>query len=100
MESQHVSAISVNIRVDPGPGFIALQHDPILQWYGISLTIGHANNVNTNPVAEWAIEKLGLELLNQSPQGGPVSPVTLSLAMSTLNSCIRNGGLSFQEIWT
>jgi hypothetical protein len=97
---RHVGSRHINIRVDPAPGFVALKDDPKLRQYGISLTIGHAKNVNKNPVAERAIEELGLELLHLSPQGGPISSLSLSLATSTLNSRIRHGGLSSLEIWT
>ena len=57
-------------------------------------------NPNKNPVAERAIEELGLELLNLSPEGGPVSDVTLALATANTNSRIRRDGLSVREVWT
>ena len=43
-------------------------------------------------------EELGLELL--SPEGGPVSDVTLALATANTNSSIRRDGLSAREVWT
>ena len=90
----------VTVRVDPAPGFCALATDPILLSHGITLEIGRVKNPNKNPVAERAIEELGLELLNLSPEGGPVSDVTLALATANTNSRIRRDGLSAQEIWT
>ena len=90
----------VTVRVDPAPGFCALVTDPILLSHGITLEIGRVKNPNKNPVAEHAIEELGLELLNLSPEGGPVSDVTLALATANTNSRIHRDGLSAQEVWT
>ena len=88
------------VRVDPAPGFCALATNPILRSHGITLEIGRIKNPNKNPVAERAIEELGLELLNLSPEGGHVSDVTLSLATANTNSRIQRDGLSAQEVWT
>ncbi len=90
----------VRVRVDPGPGLVALVNDPTLLKHGIALDVGHAKNVNKNPVAEGAIRELGLEILNIAPEGGPVSKVTLALATSTMNMRIRRDGLSARELWT
>ena len=88
------------VCVDPAPGFCALATDPILLSHGITSEIGRVKNPNKNPVAERAIEELGLELLNLSPKGGPVSDVTLALATANTNSRIRRDGLSAREVWT
>ncbi len=88
------------IRVDPAPGFTALVSDPILKQYGIALEIGRAKNVNKNPVAERAIEELGLECLHLSPEGVPLTKVTLALATANMNSRIQKGRLSALEVWT
>ena len=88
------------VRVDPAPGFCALATDPILHSHGITLKIGRVKNPNKNPVAGRSIEELGLELLNLSPEGGPVSVVTLALATANTNSRIRRDGLSAREVWT
>ena len=90
----------MTVRVDPAPGFCALASDPILLSHGITLEIGRVKNPNKNPVTERAIEELGLELLNLSPEGGPVSDVTLALATANTNSRIRRDGLSAREVWT
>ncbi len=90
----------IYIRVDPAPGFTALANDSMLKQHGINLVIGHAKNVNKNPIAERAIQELGLECLHLSPEGGPISSVTLALATANLNSRIRGSGLSAHEIWT
>ena len=88
------------VRVDPGPGFAALAKDHILLQHHIQLEIGHVKNTNKNPIAERAIEELGLELLHLSPNGGPFSKVTIAIATANLNARIRKNGLSSREIWT
>ena len=90
----------IHIRVDSAPAFVSLQNDDILKKHNIQLVLGNVKNINKNPVAERAVEELGLELLHLSPDGGPVSSVTLALATSSMNSRIRHGGLSSQEMWT
>ena len=86
------------VRVDPAPGFCALAIDPILLAHGIT---GRFKNPNKDPVTERAIAELGLELLNLSPEGRPVSDVTLALAATAnANSRIRRDGLSAREVWT
>ena len=89
------------IRFDPAPGFCALASDPILLSHGITLEIGRVKNPNKNPVAERTIEELGLELLNLSPEGGPVSDVTRTsngkrqtLASGVMVSRRRRSGLN------
>ena len=86
----------MTVRVDPAPGVCALATDPILLSHGVTLEIGRVKNPNKNPVSERAIEELGLELLNLSPEGGP--DVTLALATANTNSRIRPVGLSAQEV--
>ena len=94
MRSLHDGGATV--LVDPAPGFCALATDPVFLSHEITLEIGRVKNRNKHPVAERAIEELGLELLNLSPEGGPVSDVTLALATANTNtnSRIRCDGLS------
>ena len=87
-------------RVDSAPGFCACFTDQILLSHAITLEIGRVKNTNKNPVPERAIEELDLELLNLSPEGGPVSDATLALATANIFSCIRRDGLLAQEVWT
>ena len=88
------------IRVDGAPAFVALSKDTTLQKNRISIEIGRTKNINKNPVAERAIQELERELIRFEPHGGPVSSLTLSLAVASLNSRIRNRGLSAREMWT
>ena len=80
--------------------FVALVNDPVLARRGIQLEVAQVKNANKNPVAEHAIEELGVELLQLSPEGGPLSKVTLALATGNLNSRIRRDGLSARDVWT
>ena len=88
------------IRTDPAPGFKALVNDPLLKKHRITIELGYAKNPNKNPVAERAVQELENELLRQEPLGGSVSPLTLAVATSALNSRIRSRGLSSREMWT
>ena len=88
------------IRTDPAPGFKALVDDPLLKKHRITIELGQAKNPNKNPVAERAVQELETELLRQEPLGGAVSPLTLAVATSALNSRIRSRGLSSREMWT
>ena len=88
------------IRCDPAPAFRTLGNDQLLLQHKISLEIGRVKNQNKNPVAERAIQELEHELLRLQPEGGTVSPRTLSVATAHLNSRIRSRGLSSREMWT
>ena len=44
------------------------------------------------------MQELETELLKHDPSGAPVSPLQLQLVVETLNTCIRNRGLSAKEI--
>ena len=87
------------IRTDLAPCFRALDNDSVLYDHRIVLGIGLAKNLNKNPVAEKAVQEIELELLRQDLQGGPVSPVSVSIATANLNSGIRTRGFSAREIW-
>ena len=88
------------LRTDPAPGFKALVNDPLLKKHRITIELGQAKNPNKNPIAEKAVQELETELLRQEPLGGAVSPLTLAIATSALNSRIRSRGLSSREMWT
>lgn len=90
----------VTVRVDPAPGFQALRADPQLRQHNIVLDIGNAKNTNKNPIAERAIGELSAELLKLCPDGGAVSPLSLSMATANINSRIRSSGLSAREVYT
>ena len=91
---------SAVIRTDPASGFKAITEDLLLKHHRITIDIGNAKNRNKTPVAERAVQEVENELLRHDPLGGPVSPVTLSVATATLNARTRSGGLSVREMWT
>ena len=77
-----------------------MRNDSTLQSLRLSLEIGRIKNPNKNPVAEKAILELEEEILKQDPTGGPVSRLSLAIAVARLNSRIRYSGLSARELWT
>ena len=88
------------IRVDSAPGFIALKHNNTLKQLGITLDIGRVKNVNKNPFAEKAIAEIEDELFCQVPNSGPVTNLSLSIAIARLNSRLCRHGISAHELWT
>ena len=54
------------IRTDPPHGFKALIDDPLLKKHRIIIELGQAKNPNKNPVAERAVQELGV---GTSPSG-------------------------------
>ena len=88
------------VRADKASGFTALVNDKLLAKHGIKLEIGNPKNPNKNPVGERAVEELGIECLKHSPEGGPLTKVSLALITASLNSRIRREGLSAREVWT
>ena len=90
---------TTSIRVDSHSSFVSLKNDKILQDNGILLDIGHAKNINKNAVAEKAIRELREQIVCLSPQGGPISEVTLAKATDHLNNIIRYIGRSAKELY-
>jgi hypothetical protein len=86
------------IRTDPAPGFVALVSDALLKRHRICIEVGRVKNINKNPVAEKAVQELEDELVRQQPDGGPATALTLSIAISRLNTRIRSRGLSSREM--
>jgi hypothetical protein len=88
------------VRVDAAPGFTRLLHDKQLASLRITIEIGRIKNRNKNPVAEKAVQELQDEFMRQDPEHTSLSPCQLAIAVSSLNSRIRNQGLSSRELWT
>ena len=88
------------VRTDPATGFQELSNDEVLKQHRIAVEIGRVKNVNKNPVAERAIQELEDEILRMDPLCKTVTPISLSLAVSALNSKIRSRGLSSKEMMT
>ena len=75
-----------------------LLDDPILTKHGIKIDFGRVKNKNANAVINKGIQELEREMLKVDPNGGPLTAVQLQLAVETLNTRIRNRGLSAKEI--
>ena len=86
------------IRVDDAPGFVALQTDNVLTNFGIQIDLGRTKNVNKNATADKAVQEIEKEIKRLVPDGGPITPSTLALAVSNVNSRIHFNGLSASEI--
>ena len=100
LKCSFLRAPSCTVRVDSAPAFKSLKEDAMLSSKGMSLDLGNVKNVNKNPCAERCNQELELELLKVDSTGAPVTDVTLQSAVDSLNSRIRNRGLSAKEIVT
>ena len=94
----NIRASSSAVYVDTAPGFQSLKDDALLKRYGITIEYGRVKNKNAVAVADKGIQELEREMLNVDPSGGPLSEVQLQLVVETLNTRIRNRGLSSREI--
>ena len=90
----------VVVRTDPAPGFQALVNDKTLHSHRISIELGRFKNANKNPVAERAVQEVREHILKIDPTAHAVSSLVLSLAVASVNSTIRQCGLSAREILT
>lgn len=87
------------IRTDPAPGFKALVSDQLLARHRLSIELGRVKNPNKNPVAERAIQELEDEALRSNLSNSALTPLSLSLITTRLNTRIRSRGLSSREIF-
>ena len=69
-----------------------------LTFHRLVVEVGRIKNRNKNPVADKAIQELEDEILKFSPNGGPISAITLCTVTSNLNSRLRSNGLSSREL--
>ena len=84
--------------VDGATDFQFLCIDLSFQQYSIELDFGYTRNKNPNSVSDKGIQELETELLKHDPSGTPVTLFQLQLVLETLNTHIRNRGLSAMEI--
>ena len=94
----------MSVKLDPAPAHKSMMKNVAqgssLRKNNILLELGHSKNPNKNPCVDKAIKEFHRELLNISPEGGPVSDSQLSEAVASLNSRIRASGMSSFEMWT
>ena len=81
------------IRVDNASGFVRLRNDRLLASVGINLDFGRVKNKNKNPTVDRSIQDVESEVKRLSPEGGQISPGTLAIAISYVNSQIRDSDL-------
>ena len=94
----NIRAPTCSTQVDNAPGFTSLLDDPILTKHGIMMDFGRVKNKNANAVIDKGIQELEREMIQVDPNGGPLTAVQLQLVVETLNTRIRNRGLSAKEI--
>ena len=75
-----------------------LASDKELLSHNIIIEVGRLKNRNKNPQAEKAIQELEREIKTSHPDNRPLSPASLAVITSRLNSRVRNRGLSAREI--
>ena len=98
LTTSNVRCTLSRIHVDNAPGFLPLENDPLLRQHGISLDYSRVKNKDSNSLIDKGIQELEREILNVNPSGGPLGNVQLQLVLETLNTRIRNRGLSSREI--
>ena len=76
----------------------ALYHSKRMLILQLLVYHGRVKYINKNSVGEKCNQELELELLRIDPTGSPVSTVTLQDAVHSLNTRIRNRGLSARKI--
>ena len=86
------------IRTDSAPGFNSLVKNPVLEKLLISLEITDPANKNSIATVDNAIKELEDELIKLSPHDPSVNKPLLSLATRSMNTKIRNRGLTASEI--
>ena len=62
------------------------------------LDIGRIKNPNKNPVAERAVREVEEQILRLEKGSGPISDLTLSIAIAKVNTRIRVNGMSAREV--
>jgi len=93
-----IRAPQSTIRIDSASGLQSPRSDTMLSDHGITLNFGYIKNKNSNCVVDKAIQKLELELLKAGHSNVPITSLQLQGAVDTLNTRIRNRGLSAKEI--
>ena len=93
-------AAKVEVRTDRAPALQSLANkpDPQLVDNGIVVVLGEHANPNSNCSVDKTIRELEEEIKKIHPDGGKLTPGTLSLAVTTLNDRVRGHGLSASQL--
>ena len=93
-------ASKVEVRTDRAPALQSLANkpDPQLADNGIVVVLGEHANPNSNCSVDKTIRELEDEIKKLHPDGGKLTPGTLSLAITTLNDRVRGHGLSASQL--
>ena len=90
----------INVRTDRARALDSLSVTPDRQLLdnGIEIELGEHGNRNSNAAVDKVIQDLEKELIRLDPTGGKISPGTLALATTNLNSRVRQHGLSASQV--
>ena len=88
----------VLIRTDAATGFQSLHNNPSLQKLDIKIETTDPSNKNSIATVDKAIRELEEEIVKVAPHSTSINQTILALALQSLNSKIRNRGLSAYEI--
>ena len=88
----------VLIRTDSASGFKALIKDPSLERLSIKIETTDPSNKNSIGTVDKAIRELEEEIVKVAPHSSSINQTILALALESLNTKIRNRGLSAHEI--
>ena len=92
------SQMDVLIRTDSATGFKALINDQSFQKLRILIETTDPSNKNSIATVDNAIKMLENEIVKNAPHSTQINETILALALTNLNSMIRNRGLSAHEI--
>ena len=87
------------LKVDPAPGMQTLYKEQPLQQLNVMIELGEPKNKNKLATIDKIIQELENEFIRFCKPNSPISLEELSLATASLNSRIRNSGLSSYEQW-
>ena len=93
-------ASKVEVRTDRAPALQSLANrpDPQLLDNGIVVVLGEHANPNSNCSVDKTIRELEEEIKRIHPDGGKLTPGTLSRAVTTMNDRVRGHGLSASQL--
>ena len=92
------SQMKILIRTDSATGFKALTNDQSFQKLRILIEATDPSNKNSIATVDNAIKMLENEIVKNAPHSTQINETILALALTNMNSLIRNRGLSAHEI--
>ena len=88
----------ITVRTDSATGFQALKNNPSLKKLKIDIEVTDPANKNSIATVDNAIKEMEDELCKAAPNASTCNETILAIALKSMNSKIRNRGLSANEI--